>query len=133
MCLVNLFDPCGVPNVHFTFVAYLLMQFFPNVTSINLSATIWSHHAFGLINWVRIEKLIWNKCLCTNLFLPHLGTSANLLELQLDNSTLTVPETMENLYDLITDTHPFPIFHHLNTCNQLNNYHAQIVGSTGIK
>ena len=29
MCLVDIFDPCGVPKVHFTFVAYLLRQFFP--------------------------------------------------------------------------------------------------------
>ena len=53
------------------------------------------------------------------MFLPNLRTSTNLIELRLDNSTLTVPETVENLYDLITDRHPLNILHYLYTCNQL--------------
>ena len=52
MNLVDLFDPCvyyGVHNVHFTFIAILLAEFFQNVTSINLSATEWSTHALDSI------------------------------------------------------------------------------------
>ena len=82
MNLVDLFYPCihyGVHTVHFTFVAILLARFFQNVTSINLSATVWSTHALNSIQWIMLEKLIWNKCLCFDLFLPHLGTAANLL------------------------------------------------------
>ena len=120
---MDLFDPCvyyGVQDVHFTFISILLAEFFQNVTSINLSATVWSPHAFDSIKWIMLEKLIWNKCLCYDLFLPHLGTAANLLELQLDNPTLLVNDkTGRNLFDLITDDHEFTIFHHLNTCIKL--------------
>lgn len=64
-------------------------------------------------------KVDLEQMFCTDFFLPYLGTSANLLELCFDNSTPVVHKTVENLYDLITNDHSFTIFHHLNTCIQL--------------
>ena len=93
MNLVDLFYP-GVHynghTVHYTFVANLLDRFFSNITSLNLSATICSNHALHSIPWIMLQKLIWNKCLCFDLLLPHLSAAENLQELRLDYSTLEV-------------------------------------------
>ena len=84
MNLVDLFMPgvhCNGQTVHYTFVANLLARFFYNVTSLNLSATRWSNHALHSIPWIMLQKLIWNKCLCFDLLLPHLSAAENLLKL----------------------------------------------------
>ena len=121
--LVDIFYPGGQVNRrtgHFTFVSNLLAWFFYNVTSLNLSATRWSNYALHSIPWIKLEILIWNKCLCFDLLLPHLSAAENLLKLRLDYSTLLVnDETVTNLLDLITDDHEYTIFHHLKTCSKL--------------
>ena len=91
MSLVDRFMPATPSNrymVYHTFVSHLLARFFLNVTSLNLSATKWTNQAEHSIPWTMLQKLIWNKCLCFDLLLPHLSTAENLLELQLDYSTL---------------------------------------------
>ena len=94
--LPNLFELAEYlvgPNVVVTFAAYLFRWFFHNVTSINLSGTIWSNYAAASINWSLVEKLIWQKGLCRSTVLKSdLGTSTNLIELQLDNSTICLPD-----------------------------------------
>ena len=75
-----------------TFAAYLFLWFFPNVTSINLSRTKWSNYATALINFPLVEILFWQNCLCTStIFLSDLDASVNLIELQLNNSTICLP------------------------------------------
>ena len=81
MALRDLFMP------DHTFVSHLLCNFFLNVTTLNLSGTKWTINAEHSIPWTMLQKLIWNKCLCFDLLLPHLSTAENLLELQLDYST----------------------------------------------
>ena len=72
------------------------------------------------IPWIMLQKLIWNKCLCFDLLLPHLSAAENLQELRLDYSTLEVNyRTVPNLMDLITNNHEFTIFHNLHNCSQL--------------
>ena len=102
MVIVDFFYPGGQVNGRtglFTFVSNLLAWFFYNITFLNLSATRWSNHALHLIPWIKLEILIWNKCLCFDLLLTHLGATKSLLELRLDYSTLkinyrTVPNLM---------------------------------------
>ena len=125
MKLFNFFEPYAnnrlphVMNIDLTFAAYLFGQFFSNVTCINLSAIVWSNNASSSINWARVEKLIWQKCLRTsNIFLSDLRTSKNLIELQSDNFTFRVPKLVQSLYHLISAAHPHTIFHNLNTCNK---------------
>ena len=86
-----------------------------------MSATVWSNYAAGLINWPRVEKLIWQKGLCrSTVFLSDLRTSKNLIELQLDNSTIGPPDSYkEDQWYLDYDAYSFAIFQNLNDCNQL--------------
>ena len=61
MELLDLFDsdePLLLGTHGATFASFLLRLFFPNVTSINLSRTIWSDDASLLINFPHIVKLI---------------------------------------------------------------------------
>ena len=114
---------CSIPTqtkCWFNVCCVFIQIVFPNVTSINLSATIWSYHASGSTNWPQVEKLIWQKCLCTStIFLSDLRTSTNLIELRLDNSTIGLPHSYEAALNLVHDAHPFTIFQNLNNCNQL--------------
>ena len=123
MDLIDLFYP-GVHynglSVPHTFVANLLARFFTHVTTLNLSATIWSNNAMRSIRWSMLQKLIWNRCLCFYLLLPHLATAENLEELRIDYSVLRVNyRTVPNLWYLLTDNYEFTIFHNLQYCSQL--------------
>ena len=139
MNLVDLFYPCiqnGVHTVHYTFVAILLATFFQNVTSLNLSATRWTNQAEHSIPWIMLRKLIWNKCLCFDLFLPHLSAAENLVELQLDYCTFEVNyRTVPNLMHLHSDNHELTIFHNLQNCRMLKNFscaHSKICWSPNV-
>ena len=69
-------------------------DFFPNVTSVNLSRTEWSDYATALINFPQIIQLIWRNSLYTTAsFLSPITASTNLVELQLDNSSIRLPWT----------------------------------------
>ena len=83
------------PGVHYnglsvphTFVANLVARFFTHVTTLNLSATIWSNNDVRSIWWSMLQKLIWNRSLCFDLLLPHLATAENLDKLRIDYSIL---------------------------------------------
>ena len=116
-----------------TFVSHLLCNFFLNVTTLNLSGTKWTINAEHSIPWTMLQKLIWNKCLCFDLLLPHLSASGNLLELQLDYSTFEVDyRTVPNLMDLTNNHAEFTIFHNLQYCTQLKIFscaHSKIYWS----
>ena len=116
-----------------TFVSHLLCNFFLNVTTLNLSGTKWTINAVHLIPFRSLQKLIWKKCLCFDLLLPHLSQSGNLLELQLDYTTFQVDyRTVPNLMDLTNNHAEFTIFHNLRYCTQLKIFscaHSQIYWS----
>ena len=137
MQLLDLFYPGvhynGVSVPH-TFVAILLARFFTHVTTLNLSATIWSNNAVQSIRWSMLQKLIWNRGQCFDLLLPHLATAANLEELRIDYSILQVDyRTVPNLWYLLTPNIEFTIFHNLRYCTQLTIFscaHCTIEWST---
>ena len=127
MALRDLFMP------DHTFVSHLLCNFFLNVTTLNLSGTKWTVNAEHSIPFRLLQKLIWKKCLCFDLLLPHLSQSGNLLELQLDYTTFQVDyRTVPNLMDLTTNHAEFTIFYNLRYCTQLRIFscaHSQIYWS----
>ena len=108
-----------------TFAGFLFGCFFPNVASINLSRTIWSDVASALINFHLVVKLIWRNSLCTSeICSSDLGKSTNLIELQLDNSTICLPYLdeedqwfPENIRE--RGGYPYAIFRNLNNCTWL--------------
>ena len=101
---------------------------FPNATSINLSRTIWSDVASASINFHLVVQLIWRNSLCTSdIFLSDLGRSTNLIELQLDNSTicLSYSDEVDQWYsENIRERggYPYAIFWNLNNCTWLTKF-----------
>ena len=118
------------------FVTHLLTWFFYNVTALNLSATRWTNHAEYSIPWIMLQKLIWNKCLCFDLLLPHVSAAENLVELQLNYCTFEVNyRTVPDLMHLTYDDHEFTIFHNLQNCRMLKIFscaHGKIYWSPNV-
>ena len=96
MVQIDLFVPplSLPPSNGGSFANYLFHWFFPNVTSVNLSRTTWDNTATTEISFAQIKQLIWrSSCILTDSFLSPLLVSTQLVDLQLNNSTILLPWT----------------------------------------